>query len=243
MSIQLPIMTRRKSVLGWIVALEILANCSASIAQRKTDFSPTAFDPLSIYERERGLAIADQIRSESERQSKSRRKPSSQFDLNVSNDQLAKIRAETQTYRTQIESIERQIKTIDENNVEREKLASLTISYERDRTKVRHYLGALFAPGFTQPDPRSGIKHKVTSKKGPVSLTALREFGALDENERGLFKLGYAGSDPTNDRNRRSFPKHVGGSLETKEVEILKPAQELLIKYQKLLVDEGLLAP
>lgn len=199
---------------------------------------------LSVYDREKGLAFADKIRS-GDQTPAAKQQPPNATKSRAINEETRKLIAtiDESAARADRESqqVEAEIKRLEQEIVEFEELAKLLIDFKRDETMVRHYLSALFAYGNSQPV--KGTMHKLTATKGPVSLTALREFGALEKSERGLLKLGHAGSDPSNDRGRHAFPINIGGSLEPQELDYLAPAQRLLIKYQKLLVLQGLLAP
>ncbi|MDX1926254.1 MAG: hypothetical protein SFV81_07045 [Pirellulaceae bacterium] len=201
---------------------------------------------LTEYQLKRGLAFSDFILSKQASNTASSKSSSgigaSAVDVE-SQKKVAAIRGETERMLAEIKKFEDEIKAFEVKVAEQEEMAKLAIDFAKDEPQVRHYLSALFADGYSQPDPATRSAHKQTAVFGPVSLIALKEFSALEPSERGLLRLGHAGSDPTNDRGRQAFPKNIGGSLDRSETEFLYPAQRLLIKYQKLLVMKGLLAP
>lgn len=198
------------------------------------------------YEIQRGLAFAEKLRTE-QSQSASIRKPApapAQLVVSASPEfanQLESMQSDTQQTLEALKKIEQEILALEESIAELGEITKLKADFVKDEPMVRHYLSALFAHGYSQPD--KGAKHKRTSVLGPVSLAALQKFGALEPTENGMLQLGHAGADPSNDRGRQAFPKNIGGGLDQHEFEFLLPAQKYLIKYQKLLVHNGLLAP
>ena len=97
----------------------------------------------------------------------------------------------------------------------------------------------LFAARRAQPLKNGSFA--LSNSVGPMSLTSLREAGALENTTQGLLILGNIGCSLKNDRGAHAFPKNVGGSLDGEELLMLAPAQELLLKYQDLLVAKGML--
>lgn len=198
---------------------------------------------LTSYERQKGVAFADSTRARYEDEAR-KQKPNAITQVRGNAEFEKRIHAlelESAKLLAELTQVESEADTLRKATAKREERARLEIDFEKDEALVRHMLGALFAAGYTQPVP--GAKHKLTTTLGPVSLSALREFGALDPTEKGMLQLGHAGSDPTNDRGPYGFPKRVGGELDRPELEFLLPAQKLLIKYQELLVEKRWLAP
>ncbi len=120
--------------------------------------------------------------------------------------------------------------------------AALEIEFQRDESKIRHYLAPFFAMGYSQP--ASGTVHAPTRKRGPVSMSALRSYGATVQSNGGLECLAFAINGGGNDRSRFSCPHYIGGHISADEdlYRYLITTQELLIKYQYLLVEKGMLA-
>ncbi len=218
----------------------LLVNCSEHVQLSAQDPSRSA--PLVSYEVQRGLAFAEKLRTEQSQATAGNSSAPTTTSAPPGFDQrIESIQAETKQHLAELSSLEQDILAMQKSIAALEELTRLNADFVKDEPMVRHYLSALFNPGYTQPD--KGSKHKRTDKVGPVSLEALRKFGALEPTEEGMLKLGHAGSDASNDRGRQAFPKNIGGALDQNEFDFLLPAQKYLIKYQKLLVHNGLLAP
>lgn len=115
--------------------------------------------------------------------------------------------------------------------------------FNRDLPQIRRYLAAFLAEGYAQPIQRGNMR--VTAEKGPMSLSALRSAGALQEDASGLTRLMYIVDQQNNDRPRGGFPPYAGnvpgGLISQKDVPFVKTAQGYLIKYGDLLVEKGML--
>jgi hypothetical protein len=118
----------------------------------------------------------------------------------------------------------------------------LLSEFQRDRAAVQHYLAPLLRHGYSQPE--RGSHHRSTRVKGPMSVSALMSFGAMFQDEAGLTRLAYAVGSNANDRDQSPFLPFAGGIVASpKHMRVLQPAQELLLKYQHILVEQGMLAP
>lgn len=200
--------------------------------------------PATPYEIQRGLAFAEKLRTAQSQNSAVKQPPHTTSATSAPpafTQRIELIQGETKQTLDVVKKLELEIQSLQVSIATLEELTRLKADFVKDEPMVRHYLSALFKHGYSQPD--KGFKHKRTDTLGPVSLEALRKFGALEPTERGMLMLGHAGADASNDRGRDAFPLNMGGSLEQHEFEFLLPAQKFLIKYQKLLVHNGLLAP
>lgn len=196
------------------------------------------------YDIERGLAFAKKIMSDQASADAAKQKPTPKPSLDYRATIDPELKAAQEKKDATLEELKRlqsEVRDLELAIEARKELARLERTFKYDEVRVRHYLSALFAPGRSQPV--KGKMLEITTTTGPVSLKALRDFGALQNSTDGLLRLGWVGCDPTNDRGRHAFPKNIGGSLDDQEAEFLAPAQELLLKYEKLLVAKGLLAP
>ncbi len=73
---------------------------------------------------------------------------------------------------------------------------------------VRHYLGAFMAHGYSQPGGFTGNKRGLVRKvgfEGPVSYSAIKGSGALNQGRDGLELLAQIGSPDGNDRPNWGF--------------------------------------
>ncbi len=113
--------------------------------------------------------------------------------------------------------------------------------FERELPRVKLYLGALFEQGYMQPI--NTREFEKTTLKGPVSLVALTEAGALARTAEGLERLMRIVKAPNNDRPYKAFPVWLESKHYPPRHEFLLTAQELLIKYGKELVSRQLLLP
>lgn len=237
---QLQFRNGSKSLL-WTSFLAVASVCSSSAVCQ--DGVQTSGKALTSYERQKGLAFADSLLARYEADDK-RRNPSAfatpSADLKVQQ-RVAELESDIAKLHSELSQVELETDTLRKATAIREEHARLEIDFAKDEALVRHLLAALFAAGYTQPTP--GAMHKLTTTLGPVSLTALRDFGALEPTQKGMLQLGHAGSDPSNDRGPYAFPQRVSSELDRAELEYLLPAQRLLIKYQELLVEKGWLAP
>ncbi|MDZ4848524.1 MAG: hypothetical protein SGI77_04470 [Pirellulaceae bacterium] len=198
---------------------------------------------LSSYQIERGLAFAKKLLAD-QNSSNSMKQVASDSSTKI--EQLPDV--ELQNIQSEIDAIRDKLKQVhDEIRVEaslqktKKDLALLEASFAYDEPKIRIYLAALCSQGRAQP--LKNLSFELTISVGPMSLQALRDAGALEKTPEGLLNLGNIACSLKNDRGRHAFPKNVGGSLDGEELLFLAPAQELLLKYQNLLVAKGLLAP
>lgn len=120
--------------------------------------------------------------------------------------------------------------------------AKLIQDFNRERAVVESLLAPFIDNAITQPSVKNPI-----SKGGPMrptSLGSLRASGALDETRKGLDFLYHVGGHPANMRKKGGFPSFVqltpipNDSVRAR----VKQAQQLLLKYGEVMVEEGLLS-
>ena len=113
------------------------------------------------------------------------------------------------------------------------RLAQLERDFESDLPKIRGYLSAFTADGYSL---------RTDGTKGPVSLSLIRGKGALDSTREGMGKLvglAHSGSD----RPPGPIPYITLFNVGQAPLEPIETAQALLTKYGDLMVKKGLLAP
>ena len=117
-----------------------------------------------------------------------------------------------------------------------EAIAQLKREYQQALPDIRVKLQPFITQGYTYNGD--------TGRKGPVSLAVLRGKGALEPGRKGLEKLLYVGGTTTNDRPRGAFPQYVGSEFAWRQLnkDFLVTAQDYIIKYGDLMVEQGLLA-
>jgi hypothetical protein len=82
----------------------------------------------------------------------------------------------------------------------------------------------------------------VTSKKGPLSLSAMRSAGALNEDIGGMTRLNIIATSG-DERPTGGFPPYYGDVIKERSIPFVQAAQKLLIKYGDLMVEKGMLQP
>jgi hypothetical protein len=109
--------------------------------------------------------------------------------------------------------------------------------------EIRHYLGCLLEKGFMQPVSwqDASPKFERETRDRPLSLSRLRNLGALDATREGLAHLNAIVSDAKNDRARWQFGHPLTWSADADY--FVQHAQRLLVELGPTLVEEGLLAP
>lgn len=110
----------------------------------------------------------------------------------------------------------------------------LDAQLQRDMNEIRGLLAAFVSPGF---------KHRNDDKKGPASLSVIKERKALEDTQTGMTGLLWLAC-ADNDRPRGGLPYYIGGYVNWNETNAkpIERAQELLNKYGELMVKKGLLA-
>lgn len=116
--------------------------------------------------------------------------------------------------------------------------ARLEADFQRDLPKIKQYLAPLLADGYKQPES-AGYQSR-SNKPGPVSLTKLQGCGALVNSKTGLERLAFA-MTYDNDRPRQNIPQYIGGVMQEAQLNHFRPALDLLLKYQFILVEKGML--
>lgn len=103
--------------------------------------------------------------------------------------------------------------------------------------RVGEVLAPFLSAGYMQP---SG---KITLDQGPVSFSQLRKSGALERSERGLVALiKVATSSRDKQRPRWGLKTTTLSHLTPAQLEMVKEAQQDLIHYGDVLVEQGKLA-
>ena len=148
--------------------------------------------------------------------------------------QLALAQAELKKKRAETTAAVEQITSDAEMVLLRQKCRS-----QRVRELLQPFTAASFwQPGRERPDE--------TVTKGPISLSRLREEGALDNTSRGLTALLHIAcrERPNDSRPKWSFGKNSGfDGLNDQDKETMVEAQGYLRELGEALVAEGMLAP
>jgi len=106
--------------------------------------------------------------------------------------------------------------------------------------EVKRLLAPFLSDGYNQPGEPAGS----STKKGPVSLSKLRAFGALEENANGLRLLITWAVNPQMDNVRPRWSYHpLTQYLTPAQLEEVKKAQGYLRDLGPTLVEEGMLSP
>ncbi|MCA9013075.1 MAG: hypothetical protein KDB01_25165, partial [Planctomycetaceae bacterium] len=112
---------------------------------------------------------------------------------------------------------------------------------------IRGFLSPLISKGYKQPDGLNSMK--VVVDGGPLSLSALMQFGALNEDKRGmeiLFYLVQSGNafGNLNDRPLGQFPKYTDEFVIQKPtvIETVRRVQRFLIEHGDAMVETGILS-
>lgn len=117
-----------------------------------------------------------------------------------------------------------------------------------DDPEVKKLLAPFLADGIWQPGDRPG--RPWLHQRGPVSLSALKKFGALEANERGLTQLYVAGNGvyadwphqlhPDKDRPKWGFPR-APVLLSQEDWQKLRHIQGLLNELGETMVEQKML--
>ena len=116
--------------------------------------------------------------------------------------------------------------------------AQLEAEFAQDLAEIQQRLAPLLAAGYAQPG-RGGTV--LTAIKGPISLSALERCGALDNSADGLARLAEVMTS-ANDRPVAEIPTAAGDAFQEEQRQQVVAASRLLRKYQRLLVEQGMLA-
>ncbi|WP_425399931.1 hypothetical protein [Aeoliella sp.] len=152
--------------------------------------------------------------------------------------ELAAEQLETQERAAELAAIEKR----NEELRARLALEKLKAEYQADLSEIESLLAPFLDSAITQPTKSNPIAKGGPMK--PTSLNALKGSGALDDSSDGLNLLYQAGGHPANMRKKGGFPSFV--SLQTlgqgSERDKVRRAQQLLVKYGELMVEDGLLS-
>lgn|GEM_PF-3657136 len=170
--------------------------------------------------------------------------------LRVAKEQLEKAKENSKILDKQIES-----ELVQKRAALRETMKRIELEFQRDKSKIDRYLEVLMIDGYNQPESSGYQTNEATPRK--VSLTKLIGCGALNNTQDGLYKLALAmtvgndryknlhGSKTTilqQEGNYPFAPKFGGGTFQIGYNAYYSEAQKLLLKYQFLLVEKGLLS-
>lgn len=117
--------------------------------------------------------------------------------------------------------------------------------FQAELPAIRQMLAPFISPGYVQPV--TSFEFRQSTAKGPLSLSVLKESGALDPNDEGLLALlrigGSRQEGQANDRPLGSFPQfHSKLDIRKSRVrESVTRAQTLLREYGEFMVKDGLL--
>lgn len=137
------------------------------------------------------------------------------------------------------------MKTEERNEVEIETFDSVDGQREAAlATEVASVLAPFFEPRSIQPSLAGSfsIKFSRTFDSAPMSLGKIKSIGALDPSVAGLKKLALLGGNRKLPEPRWSISSQPGNWRGGDE-EYLKQAQQMLIDYGDILVQEGKLSP
>ena len=177
------------------------------------------------------------------------RKVDEEFAAKIADEQREQRRLlkEQELAAEQLETQERaaELAAIEKRNEElraRLALEKLKAEYQADLSEIESLLAPFLDSAITQPTKSNPIAKGGPMK--PTSLNALKGSGALDDSSDGLNLLYQAGGHPANMRKKGGFPSFV--SLQTlgqgSERDKVRRAQQLLVKYGELMVEDGLLS-
>ena len=147
----------------------------------------------------------------------------------VGDETVAKILADAKSIKEQIDAAKAE-------RAAAEAKAKLVREYNRDLPQIRQYLQAFLADG----------RKLRTAGSGPASLNFLVGKGALAPNNSGLQELLSQGAS-YNDRPRGALPEFfffdsVNLPGKNEKIAAIEKAQQFLIKYGELMVENGTLA-
>jgi hypothetical protein len=112
---------------------------------------------------------------------------------------------------------------------------------------MRGLLSPVISKGYKQPDSAQSMK--VVVDPGPLSLSALMQFGALNEDKKGMETLFYLVQPGNafgnlNDRPLGQFPKYTDEFVIQKPavIETVRKVQRFLIEHGDAMVEAGILS-
>ena len=156
--------------------------------------------------------------------------------------QLEKLQKESASRLRKIESsAEESARQRDLTRVEARK------AMEQALPAIRGLLSPVISKGYKQPDSAQSMK--VVVDPGPVSLSALMQFGALNEDKKGMETLFYLVQPGNafgnlNDRPLGQFPKYTDEFVIQKPavIETVRKVQRFLIEHGDAMVEAGILS-
>ena len=121
--------------------------------------------------------------------------------------------------------------------------------FRKDESEIKSLLSPFVSDGHIQlkgsTDPWSWKK---SAFAGPISISALRQLGALENTTEGLKKLYQFGGakhrGAAHDRPLGTFPRYSPSDFTKREtLNKIKRAQQLLRDHGRALVESGMLSP
>lgn len=166
------------------------------------------------------------------------------FEADVRDDRLKVRDSQDQIARLQQQiAHEQRDQTLQREKAKREKALAA------DMQDVRKHLSPFITPGYLQPKAGSNPWNtERTVDAQPVSLSRLKQAGALDRTIKGLERLYIFGGGKNpglrNSRPLGGFPEYFAEQLHKPQVRgPVERAQELLIQHGQALVEQQLLLP
>ena len=162
--------------------------------------------------------------------------------LREAESQLEKLQKESASQLREIESsAEESARQRDLARVEARK------AMEQALPAMRGLLSPVISKGYKQPDSAQSMK--VVVDPGPLSLSALMQFGALNEDKKGMETLFYLVQPGNafgnlNDRPLGQFPKYTDEFVIQKPavIETVRKVQRFLIEHGDAMVEAGILS-
>lgn len=230
-------------------ALQDITNCRLAVAAIEADSDGLPYADKTLGEKLVELEQAEELQfADALRQAKEEADKQSQTLLNEAEGKKRQVEHDLVASKLQLEAVQardkeadqyiRQLKNDAQGKASQEAI-NLEADFNRELPRIRYYLAPLLAHGKTQP--AYGGNQTYTEASGPVSLTALRRAGSMQEGDAGLGNLALA-MTYNNDRGSFSCPRYIGGLISRELKEYVLPARELLSKYQFLLVKKGMLS-
>lgn len=117
---------------------------------------------------------------------------------------------------------------------------TLEAEFQAAMPEIRSYLIPLIAHSRWQ---LTGQQWKYVDTAGPVSLSAIRARGALQNTESGYEAVYWICGGPQNERPNGPFDRYIGGAIHPRRIPLARKVQTLLNEFGELMVEKGMLAP
>lgn len=166
-----------------------------------------------------------------------------QYELKYREEELKKQKAEEEI---RIQKLADATEDAKRTEAQRQAIRQAEIKRQDDQRRfqaalpeIRQYLLPFITPGNQQMD---GTKWVFADDKVPISFSAIKASGALDNSQEGYQALYWIGGGPKNDRPNGVFRDYIGGAIYDAEVPKVRKAQQLLTEFGDLLVEQDMLA-